>query len=336
MAFPFIFEANFELGDNSEWDSESDANANLDFPHYSDLAKIPGMPAPFRGAHCMRVVFNDTEDAVLVEGDVNIADTATGHIRFYLFVSDDFTATVDDVFNIFELQQAGGTPEVSLGFRITAATNLLEIGIGDGTAPTSFVEFPRGRWVCVELLANIETNGSGVVTLFIDGGQVATLTSQAHAAAVGTSQLGSTLTLATTTGTMLFDQFVVDDARVFPITDRFRKSYLMTKSGHAFIGPGTIDRLSVLSGAAIDSVVTIFDTDESNVNDANNIVFEASNTVANTSVDFNVNQIKINRGCFVQIVGTTPRAVIGFQASSSMSEGGIRNYGARRKPGAQV
>ena len=35
MAFPWIFHSNFESGNNSEWDSETDTGAQLDFPHYS-------------------------------------------------------------------------------------------------------------------------------------------------------------------------------------------------------------------------------------------------------------------------------------------------------------
>lgn len=333
--FPFIFESNFEQGDASEWDSEDDTGSLLDFPHYSDLAKIPNMPAPFRGANCMRVRPGDANDHILLQGAIDISDEGTAHFRFYLFVSKDFTATADDVFNILELQQAGGTPESSLGMRITEATNLLEIGIGDGTAPTSFVEFERGRWVCVELEAKISTTSVGTLTLRIDGGSVIALTSLTNAAAVGLGQLGTTLTLATTTGTILFDQFVMDDARLFPIVDRFKKNVHLTKSGHAFIGPGTIRRISLEAGAAIDNVIKIFDTDKGNVNDADNEVYKAGNDVASESTDFVVGEIKVTRGAFVQLSGTTPRCVIGFDAANSMSEGAIRTYGARRSPGPQ-
>src|SRR6185436_15604168 len=131
------------------------------------------------------------------------------------------TATADDTFNIFELQQAGGTNEMVLGMRMTAASNLLEIGIGDATAPTSFVTFPRNRWVLVELLATPSTGGSGVLTLYLDETQVATLTSLTQAAAVGRGVLGTQDTLSTTTGTLYFDQFAFDDLRLYGLPIRY-------------------------------------------------------------------------------------------------------------------
>ena len=44
MAFPWIFHANFEQGTNAEWDSETDGASptQLDFPHYTELARFPG------------------------------------------------------------------------------------------------------------------------------------------------------------------------------------------------------------------------------------------------------------------------------------------------------
>src|SRR3990167_1390787 len=164
MAFPFIFESNFEQGTNAEWDSEQDTGTKLDFPHYTTLAAMPSTPMPYRGAYCMRVDLRagDTNDHTVTEGDIDIADTVTRYFRWYQYASADFTASADDTFQILELQQAGGaTTEMSVGMRVTAATDALDIGIGDGAAPTSFVSFPRGVWVCVEVLATVSTVVAG-------------------------------------------------------------------------------------------------------------------------------------------------------------------------------
>ena len=160
MAFPFIFHSNFAAGSEAEWDSETDVELLLDFPHYSELARIPGMGMPYSGAYCMRIRPGDTADHTLTEGDIDIADGSTAFFRFALFASNDFTGTADDVFSIFELQQGGGTVELTLGMRVTAATNALDIGVGDGTAPSSYVGFPRGRWVIVELETKISTSSA--------------------------------------------------------------------------------------------------------------------------------------------------------------------------------
>jgi hypothetical protein len=333
MAFPWIFQSNFESGSNAEWDTETDTGSLLDFPHYSTLSTIPGAPAPFRGAYCMRINCGDTNDHTLTEGDIDIADAGTAYFRWYMFVHSNFTATADDIFNIFELQQAGGTVEMSVSMQITAATNLLEIGFGDGTAQSSFVAWPgRNRWVCVELLATVSTGGAGVATLFLDGTQVQTATSLTQAAAVGQGVLGTQNTLATTTGMLFFDQFVMDDARIYPISNRFPHEVLLTKSGHVFVGQGIIENVSLLSGAGTDCVLSLFDTDVANTNDASNVKLELKNLSNNELVDPAGTPAHFQRGCYVSLSGTTPRAIVKVcQAQGYWSDGRIKQHGARRK-----
>lgn len=336
MSFPYIFEANFESGTSGEWDSST--GSLIDFPHYSVLSGIPGMAMPYRGAYCMRVQMNATTASQgVVEGDVDIADQGTDWFRFYLFAHSSVTATADDVFSIFELQQAGGaTTECTLGMRITAATNLLEIGIGDGTAPSSYVEFPRGRWVCVEWKVKVATGGSGTQDLYLDGsGSLIALTSLTNSAAVGTCAFGTKNTLSTTAGTLLFDEFAMDDARLGAIVDRRRESMYLTKTGHAFVGPGKIDRLSLQAGAATDNTITIYDTDTGYTTDATNVVYLGGNTVSSEAKDFDLHHcVEVKRGAYVVLAGTNPRAIVGFRAPMSMSDGVMRNYGNRRTPHA--
>lgn len=333
MAFPWVFESNFELGTNADWDSESDTGAKLDFPHYSQLAAIPGLPMPWSGAYCARVVMGDTNDHTVTEGDIDIADAATRHFRFMFYAHNDVTATADDTFNIFELQQAGGTIECSLGMRLTAATNLLEIGIGDGVAPTSFVTFTRGRWTAIEWSVLISTAGAGTSTLLVDGASVVALTSQTHAAAVGQGVLGTQNTLSTTTGTLLFKDFVMDDARVFPPAMRYSRSPLLTKSGHAFVGPGYVDSANLYSGAGTDCVLSLYDTDTGNTDDAGKLRVELKNTANSQLVGTNkTSPVYFERGCFVSMSGTTPRAQLDIRPYGAWGgDGAIRNYGLRRK-----
>jgi hypothetical protein len=333
VAFPWIFHSNFAAGTNAEWDSESDTGARLDFPHYSALAKIPGMPAPYSGAYCMRIQMGDTNAHTLTEGDIDIADGATRYFRFPLFAASNVTATADDTFNIFTLQQAGGTVESTVGMRITAASNVLEIGIGDGAAPTSFVPFPRGRWVIVELEAKIHSTDEGTLTLFLDGGSAVALTTLDNAAAVGQGVLGTTGTLATTLGTLLFGEFIMDDARIYPPNERFPTTVRVTKSANVFVGPGCIDGATLLSA---NGTMDIYDTDTANINDAGAKKVElatAGNYVSNDSI------VHFERGCYVALGGTNPYGEIRLLRNGTggnvgptahFSDGAIRNYGAKR------
>lgn len=339
MAHPYIFESSFEAGSNAEWDSEGDTGSLLDFPHYSVLAKYPwASSAPYRGAYCARIQCGDTNDHTLTEGDIDIADGATRHFRFYINFMPNFTATADDTFNFLELQQAGGTVEASLGFRITAATGLIEIGIGDGTAPSTFSAEPiqRNRWYCIELSALIHTTDAGTLTLFVDGTQRVALDTLDNAAAVGQGVLGTQDTLATTTGTILFDDFVMDDARLHPHPNRFPDTVTLTKSGHLFVGPGWLASAAILTTTA-DNQVNIWDTDQANTNAQDSYKVELD-IDTHTSLE---GPIYFQRGCYVQLTGTAPRVQLsvvthsdrpGVIGCAHYSQAGIRARGLRWAP----
>ena len=335
MAHPWIFESTFEQGTNAEWDSETDTGSLLDFPHYTTLAKIPGAPIPYRGAYCMRVLMGDTNDHTLTEGDIDIADAATRYFRWYLYADSRVTATADDTWNIFELQQAGGTVEQSVGMRLTAATNALEIGIGDGTAPTSFVPFPRGQWVCVELLSTVSTGGAGAMTLYLDGGSAIALTGLTQAAAVGQGVLGTQDTLSTTTGGLYFDDFVMDDARLYPNQRRYPMEWTVTKSQHLFLGPGVVDGAALVTTTA-GNTMALYDTDAAEPYELGNLVAK----VVVGGITGVSGPLFFERGCYVEMGGTAPMGSVyltqasekpGVKGPRYYSPGAIRRYAHLRK-----
>ena len=336
MAFPFIFHENFESGTKGGFADGSDTGSFLSFPHYSTLASDPNAMMPYRGAYLMKNALGDTNDHTLVEADIDIADAGTAYFKWQMALGKDFRFTADDTFNVFELQQAGGTVEASVGFKVTNSNQLIEIGIGDGGAPTSFFQWPdKGKWVTVELLATISTADVGVLTLYLDGAQVATLTTLDHAAAIGQGVLGSQNTLSTTLGTIYYDDFIMDDARIYPYRERFPHSFHVLKSGHVFVGPGYIEGAALWEIATGDETLTIYDTDTANTNDASPVV-ELDST-AQTSVG---GPLYFERGCYVVLSGTDPRGVVyltrsneklGVKGPMYYSNWGMRYYGQNRK-----
>lgn len=334
MAFPYLFSASFDTGDNSEWDSEGDTGSLLDFPHYSTLGAIPGAPAPYRGAYCMRIQPSDTNDHTLTEGDIDIADAATRWVRFALFISTNFAATADDTFNIFEFQQAGGTVEASVGLRITGATDAVEIGIGDGTAPTDFVSIGKGAWHVIEVRMLVSTGTAGTLTLWVDGGQAVALTGLTHAAGVGQGVLGTQDTLATTNaGYLLFDEFAFDDTRL-AITHRFAKSRLITTSSFLFMGPGRIDNVKLLDGGSNNVTCELYDTDIYNA--SLEPVWRDRTATANVTQDAaDVPIGPFSRGCLAILGGTSPGAIMAVgHAVGWGSDGAVKGYAARRRESA--
>lgn len=335
MAFPYIFSSSFDTGDNSEWDSESDTGTKLDFPHYTALAAVPGRPMPYRGAYCMRIAdIADTNDHTVTEGDMNIADTATAWVRFALYVSTDFAATADDIFNIFEWQQAGGTVEAAISLQITAATDLIGIGIVDGTEASTFSgNIIKGAWHVIEARFTVDvTPGTGtVLELYVDGARVQTDNGGNQAAAIGQGVLGTQNTLATTdTGYLLFDEFAFDDTRL-GITHRFHTHRLITTSSFLFVGPGRIDNAKLLDGGSGDVTLELYDTDV--YNSSLTPVFLDRTAAANTNVDAADVPVDFSRGCLAILGGTLPGAVLTIGAGVGWgSDGAIRNYALRRKP----
>lgn len=310
MAFPFIISSNFEAGTNAEWTSESDGAARLDFPHWRVLAR-EGM-LPYRGAYCMRVRLGSATAAKVIHTSGDIADGGTAYLRFMFYLGQDVKFTADDTIQLVELTQAGaGTCEMALGLRLVAADNTIEIGIGDGLAPTAFAaqKLVRGRWYSVELKALVSTSDVGTMDLYLDGALVASLATLDQAAAVGDVCLGVTGCLTTTTGTVLFDQFVFDDGRIYPIVDRYPTNVFMTKSGHAFVGPGFLENITLLAGAAADNTLDVYDTNTGNTNDANKVGVAIRNVTASDVVDVAGLPVQLKRGCYVSLGGTNPRAV---------------------------
>lgn len=336
MARPYIFEDNFEYNGAftlGGWDSETDTGSLLNQRHYTFLARenvqVVGGIAPFRGAYCPEWNLGDTNDHTLIEGDIDIADTVTRYSRFYFFPGLDLRATADDTWNIYEVQGTANAIENAVGLRITAASGLLEIGVGN-TAPTAFYPIQRGRWYCVELISNIQSGGTGTATLQIDGTQVAQVTTLTNTAVLR-GVLGSQDTLATTTGHFYIDQFAFDDARIGPFKDRYPETILIYKSQHLALGQTDLLNVTLEQGAGTDNVLKIYDTDIADTTDEHSLVAWLYNlTASEPPIDLADVPVTVKRGVYVELSGTSPRALIHIGSSQGYySAGRIRQHGSK-------
>lgn len=338
MSFPYISEVNFEDGlattGGGTFDSEVDTDSKLDIAHYSELARTPEIAMPYRGAFCMRVdLSGGTADAYLQEDlDWDMALDETQHWRFMLWVDPNITMANNDEFAIFKLQSTGPVDEAVIVINFTTA-NGLRIGVGE-TGGTNFLDLSTNRWHSVELSVTLDDGASddGTLDLRLDG-SAATQVASLDQAAIAQGRIGTMdIDAGTTRGVVLFDEILSDDARLFPAEIRFPTTILMTTSGHAFVGHGDIDNISLLSGAATDNVITVFDTDIANTDDAGNILTELKNTANNELVDPAGMPVHVRRGCYVNMSGTNPRALLNIcKVQAYGSDGAIRNFGHKRK-----
>lgn len=332
MAYPFIFSASFDTGDNSQWDSEQDTGALLDFPHYTTLAGLTGHPAPYHGAYCMRITPGDTNVHTVTEADIDIADAATRWVGFALYISTNFAASADDIFNIFEWQSAGAVIEASISLQITGATDAVDIGIGDGVAATVFAPITKGVWHYIEALNTVDVTpgATGVLTLYVDGAQYATVTNADFAAAVSDGVLGTQDTLSTTNaGYLLFDEFVFDDTRPGQ-PRRWTTHRMITDSSFIFVGPGRIDNVKVLDGGSGDVVLELYDTDTYSA--SLRPIWRGRTVTANTDVDAADVPIDFVRGCLARFpAGTLPGAQFAIgRATAWGSDGAYQTYAVKR------
>jgi len=335
VAFPFISEANFEDGTKQHFDTETDTESRLDFVHYTTLASNSRVKTiPFRGAYCMRVALENDgtpADAYLQEtGDWDLAADGTIWFRFCFFLSADTVMANADEFAIFQLWSGASTVEGGAYINFTTA-NGFRIGIGEATA-TSFKPLTLGVWHQLELSFNIDAGGGndGTIDAFLDNSAFTQVTALDQGAV--TSGVIGVLSqdAGTTAGTLLIDQVVADDARIFPITNRFTQEILLTKSSHIFVGPGEIESVELYSGASTDNVVSLWDTDQAYTSDASMVKAEIKNTVASQRVPHDWPDLRFYRGCYVVLSGTNPRALLRIRWAECYSPGAARSYARSR------
>lgn len=322
MSFPYIFASNFEAGTNAEWDSESDGGtpAILDFPHYTELARSPWSNAtPYSGAYCMRILtVGGTTKGTLTEGGINIANTVTNSFRFDILFGNDFAFTVDDTCTLLDL--IGSAVTGAIGFRVVTATDVINMGIGSsatGTVPSQFssLQLQRNTWYTIEATFNIQTGGSGTADLFVTkDGDVAQTTADAGLTsvtnvAVTSGEFGLQNQAATTTGTILLDNFIHDDTRIFP-DKRWSFNPEITKSFHAFIGPGSIDGAALLTSGG-SNVMKLWDTDVADTNQDFKVELDQDRNTSFTG------PLRFQKGCYVSLAGTSPRGQVVFQGNST-------------------
>jgi hypothetical protein len=346
MAVPtYIFSDSFESGSAAAWDvAESDTDSQLDFPHYSELARFPGIAMPAHGAYCARWTMGAvTGDATIGDASITIADGETIWVRFSIWISPDTAtlSTANDSVPILEFQRTTANAVIySFGFQVFAATDLITWNVGEATPSLQVPGNAQlGVWNTIELMLNVQTGAAtGDVELYVtpEGEEPSTTAVRSagsiqNAAAVVRAILGTQDKLATTLGTVLVDDFVVDNARIWPNRSRFSNVRQITGSSHAFIGPGTVEAVVLSSSAVADNVVAIYDTDTAQAHQGLKKL-SLSNTVASEVVSANSVPFHVTRGCYVEIAGTgSPEVMVTIRdAPASMSDGGMRNFANKR------
>jgi hypothetical protein len=345
MAQPtYVFSDNFESGDNSGWDSEADTSSQLDFAHYTALARTPGLPMPYSGSNCMRVtmVSGNASDATVTEGDIDIANGQTRWFRFNLWIDPNLTTNdAIDTIPLFETQGAAAVVTFAFGIRYTLATGNVQWALGEATPDQLLTAplVPLGKWMTVELALLQDTDSAdGSITLYVtEDGQEPSSTavhSTGSIQSIATEQgvLGVQNKATSTTGTILFDNFAMDEARIWPDKDRFKTTMTINESQHVFVGPGTVSGLTLASSGGTDNIIAVYDTDTAQAHQDNKRAVLA-NVSANEIIDAGNVPFDVIRGCYVEITGTdNPEVTVQIdRAPGWFSDGNMRRYATQRR-----
>jgi len=329
MAFPYTTMASFEDGTLGHFDAETDTGSKLDFPHYTELARHPGLPAPYRGAYCMRVDLAPSTNQAIVQ-ETGAWDLTAGtdeiYLRLKLWISKDLTMATTDEFAILQFWSSTNTLEAGVFVNYTTA-NGYRLGLG-ATSGSSWKSLTLGEWHDIEVYFNPAGGAAGTLDGWLDNSaftQVGSLTN----ANITSGVVGVDLQDAgTTKGRVLFDAIVghKNGARIGRGGKRFEKQALIEGTRHLFVGHGIIDNVSLLSGGAADNILRIWDTDRADTTNAS-MKLELRNLNADeTPVDPAGVPVEVTHGCYVELTGTNPRAIANiYRASGYYSDAAIRD-----------
>jgi hypothetical protein len=312
MAFPWIFEENFELGTKGAFDSESDSASRLDFAGPADLAADGLGVAPFRGGYVMRVNMGKSNaDAYLEDDAFGLVVDADKWLRFYLMLSEDFSiGKADDVVNILGLYSAGPTFEMGIGLTRKDPEGVVLIAQQSiGNVSGAWIAFELGRWHCIEVLYQPRASSSGM-SIYANGHRVSENMGVSADLTIG--RIGAISQSGDFRGTMYFDQLVMDDGRVFPITEGpmdsasvDNQTMLFTKSGFAFVGSGEVLEVQAIDNGSSDARVRVYDTDTPQQ------IAEYDKRIDRRFDNYlPLQPTNFNRGAFVQLSGTNPQALV--------------------------
>mgnify|MGYP001582821654 FL=1 len=327
MAFPWLQAETFDDGSRGGFDSETDASAILDFPHYVELART-GLH-PWQGAHALRCVLSGTATGFIQEDDgFDVALDGAISIWFPVLIGADFTLNDGDAVILLALQSTGAVNEVVVGVDRSGANYRLFAG-ETGATNTQIITRSNKRWHQVEVVCALDAGGAndGTIDFYVDGGAVGAQITGLDQAAITQARLGAVSgTAAGNAGSLLIGGIIADDLRVYP-RDRFPlDTFWVTRDIAAWLGPCTIDSI-VLTGTGTDAVLTVLDTD---IYEATALSFSREpvayvrNVTAGDQAPGQNLPLKCSRGAYCQLTGANPQAWVSIASPSDVVKSAAR------------
>ena len=315
MALPLEFFESFEMGTKGSFDSETDTGNRLDYPHAKDIAPV----MPYRGAYCMRINLGKNSSDAYLEDGVSWPDQTSRSGRFRLFIGKDVQFGNDlDKACILQFYSSTSTKEA----RILLA-RIEPIGVclvtqmeGDSWGFGSWLphlKVPVDKWVTVEFEKWVDVAAGYISVKLTDIGTVAS--ARFAEGTITKYRLGATDQTGDITGTIYFDDFAIDEDRLYEDHSAHNGalsggSMLFVQSGFAFLGPGEIEHVSLIDGGSGDCRLKIYDTAEPTAKPLGGLRDSLATLTANATEQSHHRGFRVKRGAYVELSGTNPQAIV--------------------------
>lgn len=329
MAFPWLFSDGLESGTTV---ATASSGTLIDFPHYTELAR-QGM-APYRGSYAMRVRLAGGTTSQFVREDTGYDTSAAGTFfhRMYFYLGKDLVMADTDKFSLFEAESVlNTTTEVAFGIiRSGANINLWYAETAAATAQTftlGSTTTALGKWYHIEIKALVDSGvgNDGTLDAWLDDAPGTQITALDQGAIVD-AKIGVIGPDAGTSGTILIDDIIADDARIFMDRDRFRQpnSQQTFATDHPMVGPG---KFSVwLTGTGTNAVLSIYDSD--GVPSRLEPITIIRNLTANEGVPSH-DILEVKKGAYCVLSGTAAQAFYSIDCGGIYSDGTYVAVGQR-------
>ena len=330
MAYPWIVENNWETGLHG---ADASSGALIDFPHYTTLARY-GM-APYRGAYCLRVILaGGTTSQYVRENGVNIAAAAVNYVRWYFYLGKDLVMANADKLTMVELESTEDTTaEATAGIQRTGDNiefwyNETQAAAGAAAIVLGTTTTALGRWHHAELEVTVDSGApnDGTIIGYIDDAAGATISSLDQLAVVD-ARIGTLGVDAGTSGTILIDNFIHDDGRIYRYKHRFPGTniHVTHSEDHPIIGPARFS--AAVTGTGTNAVLSLYDSDGVPTNLEPFAVIR--NLTANEFVPGH-DIFEVVSGLYTIMSGTAAQAFISVEKGGVLSDGHYTSRGLRQ------
>lgn len=308
MAFPYIFEENFESGTRGNFTSETDPGSGLSFVSEREMGEV----YPALGCYAMKVELDK-----LVHGSMYVASTAfatsanvTRFARFPVYVPSNVQAQSNEsAVVLLNLVNSTGGREAAVCLARRDPDGVV-FTLNGTVDPYGYIKPRLDDWNWIEVtwtVANSPTE-NGESSMWINGSKI--WNTDTAEAAITEGRFGAGLLSGAWTGCLYFDHIVCDEDRLYlPAVTRKNvagHTSLFTQSGFVFCGSGSITSVQSLdTGGMQDARVRIYDTDNPSR------IVESDKRVDRKWDEYApMVPTSFERGAYVLLSGTTPQALV--------------------------